>query len=102
MRAIEEFHVPNAFAFENTIGAACVRDGFTGEFVAYPIRDARRRDAQPIIAGASCRDSRAANAISVLEGLKHYRQIFRIILQIGIEGSDKSTTRDLHSGPARR
>ncbi len=41
MRAVEKFHASDAFAVEHTIGAAGVADGFTGEFVANPVGNAR-------------------------------------------------------------
>src|SRR5262249_16838336 len=73
---------------------------FAGQFVADPVRDARRRDPQPTVALATRFDTRATNAIVILQRLHHRRQILRVVLQIGIERCDVTATRDLHSSPA--
>ncbi len=41
MRAVEKFHVRDAFAFEHAIGASGIADVLTGELIAHPISNAR-------------------------------------------------------------
>ncbi len=43
MRAVEKFHVRDAFAVEHAIGAAGIADFLAGELIAHPIGDTRIR-----------------------------------------------------------
>src|SRR6267378_2140691 len=102
MRAVEKLYLRNAFPLEYTISATRVGDVLAGQFVPNPIGDARRRDSEPTVPLTSRLDPRAADAIVIFQRFQHRGQIFRIVLQIGVECCDESTARGLHSSPARR
>src|SRR5207253_7123320 len=99
VHALEKFQVLNALAFAGAIGATGVADLFTRQFVAHPIGNARRCNANEIVAFPARPDTRAANAIELFQRFEKSWQIARIVLQIGVERDEILAARGFQSCP---
>src|SRR5260370_32151017 len=86
VHAFKELEVLDTLAFKRAIIAAGIADFFAGKAVADPVSDAREGNATEIIPLTARFNPGAANAIKLFQGFKEFRQVFRIVLQIGIKG----------------
>ena len=98
----EEFEVLDALPLEGAVRTAGITDLFARQFVPHPIGDARRGDAYETVPLAARLDTRAANAIELLQRLQKPRKLFRIILQIGVERYEILAASSLQAGPTGR
>ena len=102
VHSLEKFQVRDALALERPVAAARVADVFAGQPVANPVGNARRRHADEPVALAPRRHARTAGAVEFFERRQQFRQVARVVLQIGIEGDDGPAARRLHARPQRR
>jgi len=102
VHALEKFQVLDALALEHPVAAARVADVFAGQPVADPVGDARGGDPDETVAPAPRRHARATGAVAQFERLQQFRQIARVVLQIGVERDDDPSARGLHARPQRR
>ena len=102
VHALEKFQVLDALAPERAVGAARVGNFFAGQFIPDRVGDARRGDADKAVAFTARFHARAADAVKIFQRLQKFRQILRVVLQIGVEREEIFAARGLESGKARR
>src|SRR6266567_3885085 len=99
MHAFEKFEASDALALESAVSAPGIADLLTRQFGPDPVGDARGADAYETVAFAARMDARAANTIELFQGIEKSRQVFRVILQIGVERDEVLPARSLQAGP---
>src|SRR5271170_3079735 len=101
VHALEKFQVGDALAPEGAVTATGVTDVLAGKFVAHPVGDVRRGDADKTIAVPASLDARAAGAVEMFQRGEQFGGVLRTVLQIRVEGDDDFAAGRFHARPKR-
>ena len=99
VHALEKFQVAGAFAFEHAVATRRITDGFVRYFIAHAVGDFGRDLADEIIALAAVFQPRTAHAIVLFQRFEKFRQVLRVVLQVGVQRGDELAARRLDARP---